>query len=88
MTDEELKSIFPFGAMLLDPEGGASIRVRVATGVADDADDEYFIAWRDPYRDQAFKRDLTPANDGYNAVSASGKKFFLRPLTEDNQPEF
>lgn len=87
MTDEELAAAFPFGAMLIPQNADIpSARVRVRGQYEDE--EQYFTVWLDPHRDLAVHRDLEPFNDGFNAVTASGGKFFMRPLPEENQPTF
>lgn len=89
MTDEELTAAFPFGAMLVPADGSTpSSRVRVGQEWVDDDDGDYFRVWLDPYRDLFLQRSLDPEFDGFQAVSANGAKYFLRPLPEEDQPTF
>jgi hypothetical protein len=90
MTDEELKSIFPYGALLVPrAEGAPSTRVVVGQDEWDDDDyPDYFNVWRDPQRNVVLSRDLKAENDGYVTDNGNGDKYFLRPLTEDRKFTF
>lgn len=89
VSDEELKALFPVGAMLLPQDGSPSSAVRVGQDwVDEDIDDKYFLVWFSPYHELALKRTLEPFEEGYRATSAGNKKYFLRPLAEGQEVPF
>ena len=89
MNDAELKSTFPFGARLIPyVEDAPATRVVVGQSWEDEDYPDYFHVWRDPQRDVLLSRDLVPERDGFDTTNGAGEKYFLRPLTKDQEFKF
>lgn len=88
MDTEGLKKYFPYGArvyQLSDREH----TFKALLSEYPDTDPEYFTVWMDPYHPLSLSRDVSMTQeDGLETTSSSGEKYFLRPLAENQKPEF
>lgn len=85
MNDSELKAAFPYGARVM-PRAEDEVSYTGVLGKPNG--DDTFSIWDSPYHETTFNNDITAQDDGFIATNTDGAKYFLRPLTEDQEVSF
>lgn len=86
MTNDELKTAFPYGATVIPYDETGRVRSYLAALGPNEGDDATFALWDSNEHNTLFELDsLVLVEDGFDVKNLDGVRFHLRPLPVDKE---